>query len=108
VMELVKGIPITEYCDRQNMAFHNRLKLFMQGMAARCSTHIRKGSSTATFKPGNVLVTHCGRQAGPKVIDFGIAKATQARLTEQTMFTEIDSSSARRRTCRRSRPIRSA
>jgi tetratricopeptide (TPR) repeat protein len=88
VMELVKGIPITEYCDRNNLATRERLELFMHVCHAVQHAH-QKGIIHRDLKPRNVLVTlHDGRPV-PKVIDFGIAKATQQPLTEKTMFTEF-------------------
>jgi serine/threonine protein kinase/tetratricopeptide (TPR) repeat protein len=88
VMELVRGVPITEYCNKQNMSFGERLKLFMQVCGAVQHAH-QKGIIHRDIKPSNVLVAQVDDKPSPKVIDFGIAKATQARLTEQTMFTEI-------------------
>ena len=88
VMELVKGVPITDYCDRQSMPFRDRLKLFVQVCGAVQHAH-QKGIIHRDIKPSNILVTHLDDQPVPKVIDFGIAKATEHRLTEQTMFTEL-------------------
>ena len=87
VMELVKGVPITEYCDRNNLTIHERLDLFKLVCAAVQHAH-QKGIIHRDIKPSNVLVTlHDGKPV-PKVIDFGIAKATNAELTEKTLFTE--------------------
>ena len=87
VMELVKGIPITEYCDQNNLTVHQRLDLFKLVCAAVQHAH-QKGIIHRDIKPSNVLVTlHDGKPV-PKVIDFGIAKATNAELTEKTLFTE--------------------
>jgi len=88
VMELVKGIPITEYCDKQNMTFRDRLNLFIQVCGAVQHAH-QKGIIHRDIKPSNVLVTHFDDKPVPKVIDFGIAKATQQKLTERTMFTQF-------------------
>ncbi len=88
VMELVRGVPITEYCDQQEMPFRERLDLFMQVCGAVQHAH-QKGIIHRDIKPSNVLVTQVDDKPSPKVIDFGIAKATQQRLTEQTMFTEF-------------------
>jgi len=88
VMELVRGVPITEYCDQAEMPFRDRLNLFMQVCGAVQHAH-QKGIIHRDIKPSNVLVTQVDGKPAPKVIDFGIAKATQQRLTEQTMFTEF-------------------
>ena len=87
VMELVKGVPITEYCDAERLSTRDRLSLFCGVCRAVQHAH-QKGVIHRDLKPTNVLV--CVGDAGPtpKVIDFGIAKATQARLTERTLFTE--------------------
>ncbi len=88
VMELVKGTSFTEYCDSQNISFAERLKLFVQVCGAVQHAH-QKGIIHRDIKPSNILVTHIDDKPAPKVIDFGIAKATQQRLTEKTMFTEF-------------------
>ncbi|UCD74717.1 MAG: serine/threonine protein kinase [Phycisphaerales bacterium] len=88
VMELVKGTSLTEYCDRQGVSFADRLALFMQICSAVQHAH-QKGVIHRDIKPSNILVTHVDDKPVPKVIDFGIAKATQQRLTEMTMFTEF-------------------
>jgi serine/threonine protein kinase len=88
VMELVHGIPITEYCDQRNMGNRERLELFLPVLHGVQHAH-QKGVIHRDLKPGNVLVTeHDGRPV-PKIIDFGIAKATAMRLTERTLFTEF-------------------
>lgn len=87
VMELVRGEPITEYCDRNNLGIDERLALFMQVCHAVQHAH-QKGIIHRDIKPSNVLVTSTDGKAVPKVIDFGVAKATSARLTEKTLFTE--------------------
>ncbi|MDB5293207.1 MAG: pknB, partial [Phycisphaerales bacterium] len=90
VMELVRGVPITEYCDQQNLAPRQRLELFIQVCQAVQHAH-QKGIIHRDLKPNNVLVTVAddGKPV-PKVIDFGIAKATVGqRLTEVTLFTEF-------------------
>eukprot|EP00913_Durusdinium_trenchii_P013367 g12548.t1 len=87
VMELVKGIPITEYCDQNHLKTEERLQLFVDVCGAIQHAH-RKGIIHRDLKPQNVMVTlHDGRPV-PKVIDFGISKATNQRLTERTLFTE--------------------
>ena len=87
VMELVKGVPILAYCDQNNLTTSERLDLFMDICLAVQHSH-QKGIIHRDLKPSNVMVTlHDGRPV-PKVIDFGIAKATQQRLTEKTVFTE--------------------
>gem|GEM_PF-1934412 len=88
VMELVKGIPITEYCDKNNLDTQLRLELFISVCKAIQHAH-QKGIIHRDLKPSNVLITlHDGRPV-PKVIDFGIAKATGQRLTEKTLFTRF-------------------
>ncbi len=87
VMELVRGEPVTEYCDTNSLSTRERLELFAQVCNAVQHSH-QKGVIHRDIKPGNVLVTVSDGKPIPKVIDFGIAKATSARLTEKTLFTE--------------------
>ncbi|MCA9281198.1 MAG: serine/threonine protein kinase [Phycisphaeraceae bacterium] len=87
VMELVKGEPITEYCDRHNLSVEDRLDLFQQTCNAVQHAH-QKGIIHRDIKPSNVMITLLDSGPVPKVIDFGIAKATNQRLTEKTVFTE--------------------
>src|SRR5262245_52529039 len=88
VMELVRGISITEYCDQNNLSPRERLELFIEVCQAVQHAH-QKGVIHRDIKPSNVLVTlHDGKPV-PKVIDFGIAKAMHGRLTEKTLFTEF-------------------
>ena len=87
VMEFVKGIPITEYCDRYKLGTQERLELFIPLCQAVQHAH-QKGIIHRDIKPSNVLVMLHDEKPIPKVIDFGVAKATNQRLTEQTVFTE--------------------
>lgn len=87
VMELVQGVPIDDYCDRHNLTTQERLKLFIPVCQAVQHAH-QKGVIHRDLKPSNVIVTVKEDKAAPKIIDFGIAKATGHRLTEQTLFTE--------------------
>jgi eukaryotic-like serine/threonine-protein kinase len=89
VMELVHGIPITHYCDRQNLSTPERLGLFMEVCHAVQHAH-QKGIIHRDLKPSNILVTVHDNGPVPKVIDFGIAKATQGRLIDDTLFTAVD------------------
>jgi hypothetical protein len=86
VMELVIGVSITEYCDKNNLSTKERLALFIQVCNAVQHAH-EKGIIHRDIKPTNVLVAHHDGRPVPKVIDFGIAKATNQRLTEKTLFT---------------------
>jgi non-specific serine/threonine protein kinase/serine/threonine-protein kinase len=88
VMELVRGVPITDYCDANSLNTRERLNLFVQVCNAVQHAHT-KGIIHRDLKPTNVLVTLADGAAVPKVIDFGVAKATQAPLTEKTLFTEF-------------------
>ena len=89
VMELVKGIPITQFCDEQQLTTRQRLELFADVCSAINHAH-QKGVIHRDLKPSNVLVTLHGDKPVPKVIDFGIAKATQGRLTDKTLFTRFE------------------
>ncbi len=86
VMELVKGIKITDFCDQNNLATQERLELFVQVCHAVQHAH-QKGVIHRDLKPSNTLVTLHDGVPVPKVIDFGIAKATQQPLTDKTVFT---------------------
>ena len=86
VMELVKGVSITRYCDERRLTLRDRLLLFVQVCAAVQHAH-QKGIIHRDLKPGNVLVASYDGRPAPKVIDFGVAKATGGRLTERTLFT---------------------
>ena len=89
VMELVKGIAITEFCDERRLNTKQRLKLFIEVCSAINHAH-QKGIIHRDIKPSNVLVTLHGDRPVPKVIDFGIAKATQQDLTDKTLFTRFE------------------
>ncbi len=89
VMELVRGIRITEFCDRHNLGTDARLKLFCQVCNAVQHAH-QKGIIHRDLKPSNILVTLSESEPVPKVIDFGIAKATNGRLTDRTLFTAFE------------------
>jgi len=90
VMELVRGIKITDYCDQNNLATEDRLRLFTQVCQAIQHAH-QKGIIHRDIKPSNILVTQNESKAVPKVIDFGIAKATtDQRLTDKTVFTAFE------------------
>src|SRR6516225_2885580 len=87
VMELVQGVPITEFCDKNQLSVEQRLKLFIPVCQAIQSAH-QKGLIHRDLKPTNILVTLNPDGSGfPKVIDFGVAKATDQKLTEKTLFT---------------------
>jgi serine/threonine protein kinase/Tfp pilus assembly protein PilF len=86
VMELVRGVPITAFCDQNQLGIRERLRLFVDVCQAVQHAH-QKGIIHRDLKPGNVLVTlHDGRPV-PKVIDFGVAKALGQELTDSTLFT---------------------
>ena len=87
VMELVKGVPITEYCDAVHLTTKERLELFIPVCQAIQHAH-QKGIIHRDIKPSNVLVAMQDGKPVPKVIDFGIAKAIDQRLTEKTFFTQ--------------------
>jgi eukaryotic-like serine/threonine-protein kinase len=89
VMELVRGIPLTTYCDTARLATRERLELFIQVCQAVQHAH-QKGIIHRDLKPTNILVTEQDGRAIPKVIDFGIAKATEQKLTELTLFTRFN------------------
>ncbi len=89
VMELVRGIKITEFCDKHQLTTAQRLKLFIQVCHAVQHAH-QNGIIHRDLKPSNILVTLNDGIPLPKVIDFGIAKATQHRLTDKTLFTAFE------------------
>ena len=86
VMELVRGVSITEFCDKNNLSTRERLELFISVCQAVQHAH-QKGIIHRDIKPTNVMVTQHEGTPVPKVIDFGIAKAINQRLTEKTLFT---------------------
>jgi len=88
VMELVKGIRLTDYCDQNHLSARERLLLFVQVCQAIQHAH-QKGIIHRDIKPSNILVTLHDGMPVPKVIDFGIAKATDQPLTEKTVFTAV-------------------
>ncbi len=88
VMELVKGVPITRYCDEHHLTPRERLELFVPVCQAIQHAH-GKGIIHRDIKPSNVMVCTYDGKPTPKVIDFGVAKATGPKLTEQTLFTEF-------------------
>ncbi len=88
VMELVKGISFTQYCDQEKLTLKDRLELFIEVCNAVQHAH-QKGVVHRDLKPSNVLIALYDGKPVPKVIDFGVAKATHQKLTERTMFTEV-------------------
>src|SRR3954451_3553039 len=88
VMELVRGVPVTDYCDAHRLTARQRLELFVQVCQAVQHAH-QKGVIHRDLKPTNVLVTEQDGRPVPKVIDFGIAKALGQQLTEKTIYTRF-------------------
>jgi serine/threonine protein kinase/tetratricopeptide (TPR) repeat protein len=88
VMEFVQGVPITEHCDRHRLSNEERLRLFLQVCDGVQHAH-HKAIIHRDLKPSNLLVSIQDGKALPKIIDFGVAKATSQKLTEKTMFTEL-------------------
>ena len=88
VMELVQGVPITQFCNANQLSVEARLKLFVSVCQAIQSAH-QKGIIHRDLKPSNVLVTMHNGLPHPMVIDFGVAKATDRKLTEKTLFTNF-------------------
>ena len=88
VMELVRGIKITDYCDQAHLSTNDRITLFIRVCQAIQHAH-QKGIIHRDIKPSNILVTLHDGVPVPKVIDFGIAKATEGRLTDATVYTQL-------------------
>ncbi len=88
VMELVRGIAITEYCDKHQLGTRDRLKLFVTACRAVQHAHL-KGIIHRDIKPSNVMVMQVDGSGVPKVIDFGVAKATNQQLSEGTVYTQF-------------------
>src|ERR1043166_5352174 len=88
-MDLVKGVPITRFCDQKRLTPRERLELFVPICNAIQHAH-QKGIIHRDIKPSNILVTLHDGVPVPKVIDFGIAKATDQRLTDKTLFTQFE------------------
>ena len=88
VMEYVPGVPVTDYCDKHRLTIRERLELFTQVCEGVQHAH-QKAIIHRDLKPSNVLVVEQDNKALPKIIDFGLAKATAQRLTDHTMFTEL-------------------
>ena len=87
VMELVHGVPITKYCDDNHLTPRQRLELFVPVCQAIQHAH-QKGIIHRDIKPSNVMIALYDGKPVPKVIDFGVAKATEQKLTERTLFTQ--------------------
>ena len=87
VMELIHGVPITKYCDDHHLTPRERLELYVPVCQAIQHAH-QKGIIHRDIKPSNVMVTLYDGKPVPKVIDFGVAKATEQKLTERTLFTQ--------------------
>ena len=89
VMELVKGVPITEYCDDKQLVAPRTAGAVRAGLPGRAACPSERASSIATSSPRTCSLPSTTTEPVPKVIDFGVAKATAQKLTERTMFTEF-------------------
>jgi len=90
VMEYVNGIPITKYCDRHRLTTEQRLELFTRVCDGVQHAH-QKAILHRDLKPSNILVSEVDGKPAPRIIDFGVAKATAQRLTADTLFTRFGS-----------------
>lgn len=88
VMEYVSGVPITEYCDKHKLSMRRRLELFLAVCEGVQHAH-QKAILHRDLKPSNILVAEVDGKPAPRIIDFGVAKATAQRLTADTMFTQV-------------------
>lgn len=88
VMELVNGLPITQYCDEKHLSLRERLELFIPVCRAVQHAH-QKGIIHRDLKPSNIMVSRYDGHPVPKVIDFGVARAANQTLTEKTLFTQL-------------------
>lgn len=88
VMELVRGLPITRYCDERKLSLQQRLKLFRSICSGVHHAH-QRGIIHRDLKPSNILIAEYDHEVVPKIIDFGLAKAMNRRLTDKTMFTQL-------------------
>jgi len=88
VMELIRGVPLTEYCDQMTLKTEQRLELFIDICSAVQHAH-QKGIIHRDLKPSNILVTEVDGIPVPKVIDFGVAKATSQQLTDESVYTQF-------------------
>ena len=88
VMEYIAGVPITDYCDKHRFTMRDRLELFIQVCEGVQHAH-QKAIIHRDLKPSNILITQVDGRPVPKIIDFGVAKATSQRLTAETMFTLV-------------------
>src|SRR5262249_31576932 len=88
VMEFIRGVPISDYCDRKDLSTADRLSLLIQVCDGVHHAH-QKGVIHRDLKPGNILVEEIDGRPVPKVIDFGVAKAVDRPITERNLFTEF-------------------